>query len=279
MSRAVTSSLLPPLVFFCFPFFLQRSSEQKIWQNSCDVTSSVSEQSARCAVFCGANRLRDSWKRSLAALPWTEDMWWISNQAPEASFLLNVYLPSFLKTQAGSLDDGEDTHTHTHSGCDARWCANDLALGWRNRKSGCVRRLLRWIDSAARRRCIKRLNPVFSGMIVIYRHPDENTFLRRSRPAASSLAESFITLSALNSFLFNKWIKVFHSTARYTSFEEMRPATDKMISGTREEKKKKPHYFLQLKLRDHSHLWNALRSSSHLFFLLRKRRHLFCPAS
>lgn len=121
--------------------------------------------------------------------------------------------------------------------------------------------------AAARRRCLKRLNPVFSGMILIYRHPDENTFPRRSRPAASSLAESFITLSALNSFLFNKWIKVFHSTARYTPFEEMRPALTKWFLA-QERKKKKPHYCLQLKLRDHSHLWNALRSSSHLFFML-----------
>lgn len=93
--------------------------------------------------------------------------------------------------------------------------------------------------AAARRRCLKRLNPVFSGMILIYRHPDENTFPRRSRPAASSLAESFITLSALNSFLFNKWIKVFHSTARYTPFEEMRPALTKWFLA--QERKKKSH--------------------------------------
>ena len=106
------------------------------------------------------------------------------------------------------------THTPTHtrgSSCDARWCANDLALGWRNRKSGCVRRLLRWIDSSS---CKKKTHKKIKTCPFRYdsylpppsSDPDENTFRRRSRPAIpetfSSEPVSFITLSALNSFFY-----------------------------------------------------------------------------
>ena len=173
------------------------------------------------------------------------------------------------------------THTPTHtrgSSCDARWCANDLALGWRNRKSGCVRRLLRWIDSSS---CKKKTHKKIKTCPFRYdsylpppsSDPDENTFRRRSRPAIPETfsseprgrvlsGEFYHPLCAELFFLFNKWIKVFHSTAKYTPFEEMRPALTKWFLAW---ERKKHIIASQLKLQDHSHLWTALRSSSHLF--------------
>lgn len=175
-------------------------------------------------------------------------------------------------------------HRHTPSRRAARWCANDPVLNRRGRGAFAAC----WMDSSRRlpqeRFLFTASNQTQRAAVQIRQSRQNQTgkhvfsinvcdfkpifFLSRLLWRAGALrpflGSKFLSPSLRWTLLFNKRTEVFHSTARYTPFEEMRPALTKWFLAW--EEKKNIIAFSRSRLKTTSHSWNVFWNGSNIYW-------------